>query len=108
VIFQVVREKDWLMRSGREHGMRQMKREKTAELLKRGAFSYQPTEPLAEVPSLGVTALILFDKLKMTHADLAQVFDVIRTMPNNAPIGDLRHRRIVRQLHRIVVQLAEL
>ena len=88
--------------------MQQTKREKTTQLLKRRVFGQQRTEPLAEVPSLGVTALILFDKLKMAQADLAQVFDVIRTMPNSARIGDLRRRRIVRQLHRIVVQLAEL
>jgi hypothetical protein len=90
-----------------EHAMSPMKQGKSTQLLNRQAYSYRRVEPLTEALILGVTALILFDQLETTHADLAELFDVIRTMPNDARVGELRPR-IVRQLNRIIAQLGKL
>jgi hypothetical protein len=77
------------------------------EALNRQAFRYRETEPLTERAILLITALILFDELETARTDCAELFDVIRTTPDDARMGDLRPR-IVGQLNRIIAQLAEL
>ena len=77
------------------------------ELLNCQAFRYRGTEPPTEAAIPFITALILFDELETVRTDCAELFDVIRTTPDDVRIGDLRPR-IVCQLNHIIAQLAEL